>query len=201
MKNTIKPQAFILIGRSGSGKGTQANLLIAKLKELDPSRETLYIQTGQEFRKFVQGSSYTEKRSAQYMKDGKLQPNFLAVKMWVDFLVANIHGNEHVIFDGSPREWHEAGVLDSVFGFYGYEKPHVIDLYISDEEALKRLLLRKRMDDSEDGIKKRLAWYQECVEPTIKYYHDKKEYHFLKINGEQTPEAIFKDIAKGIGLV
>jgi adenylate kinase len=195
-----KPQAFIFIGRSGSGKGTQANFLINKLKEIDPKRETLYIQTGQEFRKFIQGKSYTEKLSAEYYRTGKLQPNFLAVKMWVDFLVDKLHGNEHVIFDGSPREFHEAGVLDSVFPFYGFEKPNVIDLYISDEEALKRLLLRKRVDDTEDGIKKRLAWYAKEVEPTIKYFHDNPKYHFMKINGEQTPEAIFKDLSKELGL-
>jgi len=46
-------------------------------------------------------------------------------------------------------------VLDSIFGFYGFEGAWVINVEISPAESLKRLLLRKRQDDDEDGIKKR----------------------------------------------
>ena len=201
IKSALIPQAFVFIGRSGSGKGTQADLLIKKLKELDPTRDVLYIQTGQEFRKFIQGQSFTEKLSAEYYKTDKLQPEFLAIKMWVDFLVDNYNGDEHIIFDGTPRKLHEAKVLDSVFGFYGFDKPYVINIDISAKEAERRLLLRKRLDDAEEDVLKRLSWYETDVAPTIDYYRDNPDFHFLKINGDRTPEEVHADIVRSIGLV
>ena len=197
----LKPQALVFIGRSGSGKGTQADMLMKKMKELDSSRDTLYIYSGQEFRKFIQGSSYTAKKSNEYYISGKLQPEFLAVRMWVDVLTEKYNGSDHVIFDGTPRKPHEAGVLDSIFDFYDFEKPVIIDLKIRPEESLRRLLARKRLDDNEDDIRKRLNWYETDVVPTIEHYRDNPRYHFMEIDGERTPEEIHADIVKRMGLV
>lgn len=195
------PQAFVFIGRSGSGKGTQADLLIKALKEKDPGRETLYIQTGQEFRDFIKGQNFTEKKSAEYYAADKLQPEFLAVHMWVNPLVSRYNGNQHIIFDGTPRKLDEAYVLDSVFDFYGFNKPKVIDLNISAEEALTRLLKRKRLDDAEDDIKKRLAWYGADVAPVIEWYKKNSKYDLLSIDGQRPEEEIHNDIVKSAGLV
>ena len=59
----MKPQTFIFIGRSGCGKGTQAELVQEHLKQIDPKRKVLYIQTGAEFREFIKGNSETQKLS------------------------------------------------------------------------------------------------------------------------------------------
>lgn len=197
----LAPQTFIFIGRSGCGKGTQADLLVKKLKENDPSRDTLYIYSGQEFRKFIQGQSFTAKRSNEYYQTGKLQPDFLAVRMWVDVLTEKYDGNSHLIFDGTPRKVHEAGVLESIFDFYGFANPVVIDIDISPEETLRRLLMRKRQDDNEDDIKKRLDWYETDVAPTTEYLRNNSRYNFIQINGERSIEEIHADIVKHLGLV
>lgn len=193
-------QAFIWIGRSGCGKGTQAELVSNLLKEKDPATGVLYIQTGLEFRKFIHGETITEKKSKEIYDAGGLQPEFLTVRMWVDPLVANYNGKDHIIFDGTPRKYHEAGVLDSVFGFYGIFKPWVIHIDISKEEATRRLLARKREDDTEEDIKERLAWYENQVSPTIGFYVDNPDYNYIKINGERSVENIHADIVKMVGL-
>jgi len=197
----IEPKAFVFIGRSGCGKGTQADLLIKKLKEIDPTRDVLYIQTGQEFRKFIQGSSLTAQKSKEYYDSDKIQPEFLAIRMWVDILTENYKGNEHIIFDGTPRKLHEAKVLDSVFDFYGFAKPIIFDIDISKEEATKRLLGRKRQDDKLDDIKKRLEWYEADVVPTIDWYRTNSRYSFNKIDGERSIEDIYADIVKVANLL
>ncbi len=197
----ISPQAFVLIGRSGSGKGTQADLLIKDLKEIDPGREVLYIYSGQEFRKFIQGSSFTAKKSNEYYATGKLQPEFLAVRMWVDVLTEKYNGTDHVIFDGTPRKPHEAGVLDSIFDFYEFKRPIIIDIKITPEETMRRLLARKRQDDNVEDIQKRLNWYETDVVPTIEYYRNNPKYNFMEIDGMRTPEEIHADIVKRMGLV
>ena len=196
----MRPQAFIFIGRSGCGKGTQIELLKAALNKAETSCKILHIQTGQGFRDFIKGDTYTEKKAREYSESGKLQPEFLAIQMWERPLLEGYTGLEHIIFDGTPRKFHEAGVLESVFGFYDIEKVWVINVEITPEESLKRLLLRKRLDDDEDNIKKRMAWYETDVAPAVEYYRTSPNYCFLRIDGLRTVEAIHADIVKRLGL-
>ncbi len=197
----MKPQAFIFIGRSGCGKGTQVQLLMDVLAKKDPSIESLYVQTGQEFRDFIKGEKLTQSLSKEIYDAGGLQPEFLTINMWVRVLIEKYKGGQHLIFDGTPRKLHEAGALHSCFDFYGFEKPWVINIDISEEEAMQRLLARKRFDDNEEEIKKRLAWYETDVEPTLSYYDGNPKYNFLKIRGERSLEEIHADIVKRLGLV
>jgi len=187
-------QSFIFIGRSGCGKGTQVELLIEHLKKVDPNHGTLYIQSGAEFREFIKGPSITQKLSKDIYDKGLLQPEFLSVYMWVNLLVKNYTEGEHLVMDGMPRKFHEAGVLDSIFDFYKLVKPHVIFIDIGKEEAVKRLLARKRMDDIEEEIEKRLSWFETDVVPTIDFYRVNPKYCFHEINGERSVEEIHKDI-------
>lgn len=194
----MNKKAFIFIGRSGCGKGTQADLLMKAMKEKDPSREILYIQTGQEFRKFIAGDTVSEKKAKAIYDVGGLMPAFLTINMWVRPLVDKYNDNQHLFFDGTPRKPDEASILNSIFGFYGIEKPYVINIEIRPEEALKRLLARKRVDDVEDEIKKRLAWYESDVVPTLEYFNNNENYNLLVIDGERSPEEIHKDIANRV---
>ena len=197
----IKPQAFVFIGRSGCGKGTQAKSLQEYIKEINPDKNLLYIQTGAEFREFIKGGNYTQNLSKQVYNNGGLQPEFLAVAMWLNVLVHKYKGDEHIIFDGTPRKYHEAGTLDSIFSFYGFGKPYIINVNISKVESIKRLLARKRADDTREEIEKRLQWYETDVVPTINFYRDNPNYHFLEIDGERTPEEIHADIIERLQFV
>ncbi len=196
-----KPQVFIFIGRSGCGKGTQVQLLMKYLKEKTSDIEILYVQTGQEFRDFIVKPTVTALKSKEIYDAGGLQPEFLTVNMWVRPLIDQYKGNQHLIFDGTPRKFHEAGVLNSCFDFYGFEKPWVINIEISEEESAKRLMARKRLDDNEFEIRKRLAWYETDVVPTLGYYDGNPAYNFLKIFGDRSVEDVHADIVKKLGLV
>lgn len=195
----MKPKAFIFIGQSGCGKGTQAKLLVDYLKSADNSSEPLYIQTGQEFRDFIKGESYTQQLSKKMYEEDKLQPEFLSVYMWINVLVRNYSGTDHIIFDGAPRRRHEAGVLDSIFSFYNIAKPFVIHMDVGEDWARKRLTERKRMDDDAEGIERRLQWFKTDVIPAIDFYRGSENYHFIDIFGERPIEDVHKDIVSKIG--
>lgn len=197
----MKTQSFIFIGRSGCGKGTQVELLKEVLKAKDPEHDILYIYTGDELRKFILGENKTQQLAKKIYEAGGLMPEFLAVYTWSHILVDKYDGNQHVIFDGTPRRYHEAGVLDSVFDYYDFGNPWVIYINISSEEAKKRLLLRKRSDDNEEDIQKRLDWFEADVLATISFYRDNPRYNFIEINGEQDPKSVHGDIVNRLGLL
>jgi len=188
------PQNFIFIGMSGCGKGTQAKLLGEYLKKIDPEREVFFLETGAEFRKFIQGEGYTQRLSKKIYDEGGSQPEFLSVYMWSHLIAENFKEDEHLIVDGTPRRFHEAGALDSIFNFYNREKPYLIFLNIGEKWAVKRLLGRGRIDDNHDDIKARLDWYETDVVPAINFYRNNLKYNFLEINGEQTIEKVHQDI-------
>ena len=49
----MTPKTYIMIGRSGSGKGTQTKLLKEYIKKQDPETEILHVESGDEFRDFL----------------------------------------------------------------------------------------------------------------------------------------------------
>lgn len=195
----MNPKAFIFIGRSGSGKGTQAKLLKDYLAQLDPSRKALYIQSGSEFRTFIQGPSNTQVLAKAVNDSGGLQPEFLAVYMWTNVLVNQYSTKEHLIFDGTPRKVHEAGVLDSIFDFYKIEKPYVINLKVNEDWSVRHLMMRGRQDDNEGNIRQRLSWFEKEVQGAIDYYRTSPRYHFIEVDGEQTIQDVHKKIVEQIG--
>lgn len=192
----MKQQTFIFIGRSGCGKGTQAKLLVEHLKKINPERKSLYLSSGAELREFIKGPTLSQKIAKEIYDKGGLQPEFLIVNIWAGALIRDYTGAEHLVFDGMPRKYHEAGVLDSIFDFYKLPRPTIIHLEISNEESTKRLLARKRFDDIAEEIANRQSWYETEVVPTVNFFKENKEkgYRLLVINGERTIEEIHKDI-------
>jgi len=190
----MTPYTLILYGCSGSGKGTQADLLIKYLKKEDPKRKTLYIQTGQRFRDFAKLDYYTSKRAEKIINTGQLMPAFLPIWIWTDFLIKNLEEDEHIIFDGLVRRANEAPIFDGAMKFYNREKPRIIFLNVGEEWATKRLTERGREDDKMEEIRKRINWYHTDVVPTLNFFRNNSDYNFLDINGEQTIEEVHKEI-------
>lgn len=194
----MSKNAYIFIGRSGSGKGTQAELL---KKYLDSSgRKVEYIATGQAFRDFIQGDGYTQDLSRKLMDEGKLQPEFLAVWMWGGEFVQRLEGDEEIILDGTPRSLNEAKMLGDALAFYGFT-PQVLHMDISHDEAVERLTKRGRADDKEmKDIEERLRWYEEDVVPAIEHYRDEDFYMVYDIKGEGSIEEIHQNIKERLEL-
>ncbi|MEK7552945.1 MAG: nucleoside monophosphate kinase [Patescibacteria group bacterium] len=191
-----EPQAYIFVGRSGAGKGTQAELLINHLKRSNPDRPVVGMETGRYFRELIKQPTYSGQLAKAVSDSGDLPSSFIPIHLWSNFLLNNLKGGEHLIFDGTPRSLIEAEALDTALNFYRYPKPLVILLDVSVERAKERLLSRQRHDDSEQGIAKRLAWYESDVVPAIKYYENRPNYRLVRIDGNQTVETIHDEIVK-----
>jgi adenylate kinase len=196
----MQPQTFIFFGPSGCGKGTQAKLLMEELKKKDPERNILYIESGQKFREISQGSSFTAQKIKEIMEKGGLPPVFLPIWIWAGELMSKLTGNEHIFFDGVSRRLVEANVLDSALKFYDRKNLTVLSFEVSNEWATKLMKGRGRLDDTDEEMKKRLAWYQENTVPAIEYFKNDPDYRFITINGEQTIEEVHQEVMEKVGL-
>lgn len=188
------PRTFILFGKSGSGKGTQANLLIEKIKK--EGREALYIETGERFREFAEKDNFTAKKTKETMSTGGLLPDFLPIWLWSQILVDEFSGQEDLVLDGLCRRSSEAPILDSALKFYKRLLPIVILINVSDGWATERLMARGRSDDG--YIKGRLDWFNWNVIPSMSFFKESSDYRFIEINGEQTIEEVHNDVMKAL---
>jgi len=192
----MSPQTLIFFGRSGCGKGTQAELLVKYFHRQDKENRVVYIETGKKFRDFMQEASYTARLTKKIMDAGGLLPEFLPIWIWTDHMIKNLSGHEHLILDGLSRRPHEAPILDSALRFYERKKPLVIHIDVSREWSKERLLARGRTDDNKRDIDERLAWYDTNVMPTIGYFRSNPFYKVADINGEQSIEKVHEDILR-----
>jgi len=191
MENS-KPLNFIFIGRSGCGKGTQAKLL------LDHFPNMVYISTGDLMRDLAKQETDTGKRIKKILDDGGLPFDDMATTLWMHQIAYTVKENRGMVCDGFPRRLNEARNLDKFLDWLERkEQTKILLIDISREEAFKRLKLRGRYDDIEDSdIKNRLDYFEERVVPTIDYY--KEQNRLININGEQSREAVFKEILQKI---
>lgn len=193
----MNKKVFIFIGKSGSGKGTQAKLLIEKLGQKNES--VYYVSTGDEFRRVFAMNTYSSTKIKSIVDSGLFCPSFAAVSMWTNALFRDLKENEHIIIDGTPRSVSEAMVLDTLFPFYEAE-PVVIYIDVSREWATEKLLGRARHDDTNDGIASRLDLFDSQIVPIVDLYKSRDGIAVHHINGEQTVEAVHKDLMSALSI-
>jgi len=181
-------KTLVVLGKSGSGKGTQVEML---------ARDYNFriISSGTLLRSRAAQRDFVGKRIGEIINKGGLVPTPVIFHLWLHELEATREDGSArgVVFEGSPRKLYEAWMLDETLWVYGLDQNMlVIHLDISDQEAMKRLLARGRKDDQPEAIQERLRWYQEQVSPAIEYYREKGK--LIEINGEQPIEEVSKEV-------
>ncbi|MBU1292026.1 nucleoside monophosphate kinase [Patescibacteria group bacterium] len=186
-----KSQIVILFGRSGCGKGTQANLLIKNFG-------FEYLGSGALLRERITQEDFTGKKLKEVLDQGELVPTPIMFRVWaekVEEMREKINKNG-LIIDGSPRALLEAELMDHVFKWYGWKDIKVILLDIPEQEAFDRLIKRHRNDDKPEAIEERLAYFKKDVQPAINYY--KKQGRLIKVDGYKSIKDVYDEIKKTI---
>ncbi|MEK7505426.1 MAG: nucleoside monophosphate kinase [Patescibacteria group bacterium] len=194
----MSPKTFVFIGRSGCGKGTQVKLL-SEVLQTSGTLPIYYIESGATFREFIAKEGYTNKMAREVQEGGWLQPEFLSIWVWTNLLIKEYQDPmRHLIFDGTVRKEHEGPVFDAAMDFYGRKERYVIHIDVSEEWSRARMLERKRPDDTEEYINRRLAWFKTDVVPVLKYFSGSPKYKFIEVNGGQSVEKVHADIISAL---
>jgi len=181
-------------GISGCGKGTQTALLQEFLNS-STSYSTFVMEAGHGFRSFLSHDSYMAEVAAETTNKGGFQPTFLSVWNWTNILINEMKKDQHIIFDGSPRQDTEPSIIDDLWEYLGHhETVYVFYIKISDDCARKRLGQRVRHDDHPEVIENRLRNFKEASRGILEYYRDHQRYTFVEIDGEQTIDEIHEEI-------
>lgn len=172
---------IIFLGVQGSGKSTQAKLAAEKLG-------LPYIEMGQLFRDKKNNNDEDAEKIRETIDKGILVPDELATRTLKQRL-ASPDCIDGYVLDGYPRN-------DAQFGALDKDIDKVFNIKISDEEAIKRLLLRGRYDDTKESLQKRMEWHHSLTEPLIARF---REIGILEdVDGKRTVEEVTQDIENRI---
>ncbi len=197
----MNQQTFIFLGPQGSGKGTHATELENDLKRLDPTRAVVHFEMGKNLRDLATRDTYTSKLMQQVISRGELVPFNISSSVFSNYLIQNLTGDEHLLIDGFPRSETQVEVVDTTMAFYGRQNPTVVHINISDEIGIERLLKRGRSDDTEETIRRRLAWSREEWGKILARLEKNPMYTIVEINGDQSIEAVHQEILSQLKLV
>jgi adenylate kinase len=183
---------IIMFGPPGAGKGTQSEKLMAEFN-------LTYISTGELLRKEIKEGSEIGNKVKEQIEGGGLADDETIVKL-INKAIRDHDSTEGFLFDGFPRTYVQAYILDGLFTRLQNKITRIFILELSDEEAKKRLLQRAkeqdRKDDNEVVITRRLQEYHQKTLPLLEFYQNSGL--LTKIDASGTSDEIFASIKQYI---
>ena len=207
---------LILVGAPGSGKGTQAQRLVAK-------HGIPQISTGDILRAAVREGTELGKQAKGFMDDGKLVPDALIVGI-IQERLAQDDTKAGFILDGFPRTVAQAEALDKMLSEVGTQLSKVVVIDVPDDAIVERITGRRsckncgavyhvkfsppkqeglcdqcgsdqlyqRADDTEEKVRVRLSAYAEQTAAVIPHYE--KQALVSRVAGHKAPDDVFEAI-------
>ncbi|SFK06651.1 adenylate kinase [Bradyrhizobium sp. cf659] len=168
---------IILLGPPGSGKGTQAQLLVQRYS-------IVQLSTGEMLRAAVAAGTPVGLKAKEIMASGGLVPDDVVVGIISD-RIDQPDARNGFILDGFPRTVPQAEALDELLRHKHLKLDAVIELRVNESALLSRVETRVaqmrergeevRLDDTPEVLTKRLASYRSQTEPLIHYYSERRK--------------------------
>ena len=182
---------LVLLGRQGSGKGTQGARLASHY-------QIAHISTGEMLRNAIKHGTPVGKAVKETIDAGGLVPDDLIGSLVKGRLGETDARTRGYLLDGFPRTLPQAHLLDDI----ARARPVnvVVDLEVPREMVMARLSARRaaehRVDDSPEAVERRLALYEEQTAPLISHY--RKIGVLAVVDGVGTPDEVFSRLVSAI---
>jgi inorganic pyrophosphatase len=221
-RHPMAPMLFglrvVMLGRQGSGKGTQG-VQLAKLLIVP------HISVGDVLRDAVSSGSPAGRRAQETMERGDLVDDHLVVSLVAGRLAAPDVRSGGFVLDGFPRTVDQAAALTGILTDGALDRAVVIDVPL--EVAQARLLARRvcsgcgriysverargleawtcgacggevhrRADDTEGAVTRRLTLYDEQTQPLLEWFGRRDQ--LLLVDGVGTSEEVFSRLLAGL---
>jgi adenylate kinase len=206
---------FVIMGVQGSGKGTQAKMLVRDL-------DLIHISVGDLFRWHIQSRTKLGAQVKRIVTSGALVPDEIVEGLVAQRLEQH-DWNHGFILDGFPRNTAQAE-----FFIERWDVDAVIVIEVPDAVVSERMLARRlcqvcardynlisnppkiadqcdcggklvqRADDQPGPIRDRLKDYRAVTEPVIELFRKKEK--VVIVDGTQTPDTVYRQIRAGLGM-
>tara|TARA_Y100001970_G_C14158499_1_gene817078 strand:- start:548 stop:1126 length:579 start_codon:yes stop_codon:yes gene_type:complete len=182
----------IFFGPPGSGKGTQANLLVSSLN-------IPHLSTGDILRSKLQDNDILSDKLKDILSSGNLVSDEVLNKIISEKLISP-DCKAGFILDGYPRT-----LTQSNFFISFIEKNNIalelivyfkLDNQNIENRIMHRSIIEKRSDDKKDVITTRIKKYNQETEPLVDIYRRKFPKIFHEINAAQDISKIQDEIKK-----
>src|ERR1051325_34751 len=206
---------IVLLGAPGSGKGTQAKLLVEKYK-------IPHVSPGDLLRAAVSAGSELGRKAKSAMDNGQLVSDDIVLGI-IQERLSKPDAKGGFVLDGFPRNIPQAQALDAMLARLGQPLQLALLVDVDSEVLMKRLTGRRtctqcgaiynayfsppksqgkcnkcggtvtqRSDDNEETVRKRLSVYDEQTAPLVSYY--KAQGKLRTVRGIGAINDIFKNI-------
>lgn len=181
------PLALVILGRQGSGKGTQAALLAERYG-------VVHISTGDMLRAAVAEGTELGIRAKAVMDAGNLVGDDIMIGIVGERLAGDDIQAHGVLLDGFPRTTAQADALAAILGGTGPDLAINLDVRIA--EVTERMLARGRDDDTEEAIFRRLELYEAETAPLLAWFEDRGR--LIVVDGLGTEDEVFARLSEVI---
>lgn len=177
---------LVFFGIQGSGKGTQAKILLENSEDIFS-----YFSTGDIFRSLT----WWDNAIGNYVKDRlaswQLIDNKVTDMIFRSYVYTVLDEGKHMLLDGYPRSIPQ---IDSMFAFLKEENRELlwIQFVLSDDIAIERMKGRGRSDDTEASMRHRIAQFYEKTQPTIDHFAEHAE--LIQVDASRSIEEIAADV-------
>jgi len=208
---------LLLVGPPGSGKGTQAALLVKRLI-------LAHLATGNLLREAIGQKTPAGREAEPFVESGQLVPDELVNRMVAERF-ERPNRPQRFVMDGYPRTGAQAAYFDDLLHRMGLDLEGAIELTVDDESLVRRLNKRlmcsnpncqtpfhliskppkvdnicdmcgsplvQRTDDAAATVRHRLGVYHDTSQDLLGHY--RRQGKLRQVNADQDIEAVFTAI-------
>lgn len=215
----IEEMRIVLLGAPGSGKGTQAKMMMAE-------KNIPQVSTGDMLREAIASGTRFGLQAKTLMDAGDLVPDDVALGI-ISERLAKPDAENGFILDGFPRTIQQATDLEDLLDELGTPLDTAILMDVDFDILMKRLTgrrtcsktgklyniyyssqaeldectdaggeLQHREDDNEDTIGNRLNVYRKNTEPLIEFYEHRQK--LIRIDAEGTIDEVYERLSAAL---